>query len=231
MVDPHSFEVFGQIVGVDAFSEAFIVPMHEILDQMRRHFSADYVRLAERADIERRFTDPMTPLHVHDCETPQHSFDPDSAYVSMTSTPENNYKIPGGFSELDRKPWVSLLGVRERDYQNVEFPRSRAMNSSASHPSLTIDDIEDHDPPQISYHSKKPDSEQRNDTTSQDAQTSSTVAANSEDFNYEKQLKDHPTLPYISLDKAMRCKAGKKRLGCEGLVEKSLGNRDIVSIP
>ncbi|KAL9620397.1 MAG: hypothetical protein Q9160_005097 [Pyrenula sp. 1 TL-2023] len=52
VVDADSLELFGHIVGVDAFKEAFVVPMGSILGQMQRHFGADCARLLGRADIE-----------------------------------------------------------------------------------------------------------------------------------------------------------------------------------
>lgn len=186
------------------------MPMHEILDQMRRYFGADDVRLAERTEIERysiglrSLKEGPPTRYIHRCWTPQasctnSSFD-DSAYASGSA--DSSPGPPLESQTFSQQTTVIPLCDSEAHYD--ESPNLKPWKLRQR--MFTVDD-----------------------STDQNAQTSSTVAINAmEGLHEEEQLEDHPTSPFISLHEAMSAKARRRRLGCENLIEE-LGNRDIVS--
>lgn len=90
MVDILTNEVYGHVIAVDSFGEAYVIPLQATFEQIERRVGAHSVRLAGSQDIKDYQTKRL------------------EAYLPADATPLSPSEIDSGYSSMDTSPIVVL---------------------------------------------------------------------------------------------------------------------------
>ncbi|KAI9166411.1 hypothetical protein HJFPF1_02512 [Paramyrothecium foliicola] len=52
VVNPHTGELYGHVIAIDAFGDAYVVPLHSTLEEIKRHLDAQDVSLPSQAEVK-----------------------------------------------------------------------------------------------------------------------------------------------------------------------------------